>query len=259
MKEMMATLSLERELNDEFQWIEYEIGNGEVHFHSRIEICIVEEGSVEAFVNNAKRTLSKGDLSLALPYDSHCYVTKELSGYSVLLLPSELSEKFIMILNKSPSAHFLCGTAHNARVLDYLSHIKEGKSELTRLGYLHLLLGVIAEAELEAPAAEGIEAELLSELLLYIHKNYKKRLTLSSIASAFGYHPGYISAYFKDRLNVGISRYINVIRLKNAVLLMQKKKYTVTEVALECGFCSTRTFYRAFQREFGCSPKEYFE
>jgi AraC-like DNA-binding protein len=54
-------------------------------------------------------------------------------------------------------------------------------------------------------------------------------------------------------------RYVNVVRLKNAVLLMRQKKQTVTQIAMDCGFSSTRTFYRAFRQEFGCSPKDYKE
>jgi AraC-like DNA-binding protein len=32
---------------------------------------------------------------------------------------------------------------------------------------------------------------------------------------------------------------------------------TVTAAALESGFQSLRSFYRAFQAEFGCTPREY--
>ena len=91
----------------------------------------------------------------------------------------------------------------------------------------------------------------------HFFKNYSKNLTQQSIAKAFGYHPAYISGYFKSRLDIGMSRYINVIRLNCAVQLMRKKKFNMTEIALECGFNSVRTFYRAFRQEFGCSPGDY--
>ncbi|MBR5507809.1 MAG: helix-turn-helix domain-containing protein [Clostridia bacterium] len=40
---------------------------------------------------------------------------------------------------------------------------------------------------------------------------------------------------------------------------MQKKKYTITYCALESGFNSLRTFFRAFNKEFHMSPKEYMK
>ena len=262
MKEKIATLSLERERNDGLLMIEYAIGNGEVHFHSRIEICIVEDGEVEALVNNEKKTLRRGELSIALPYDSHCYITRENSKYCVLILSEEMCTRLHLVLQKKKLlSPFVCGSRHGARILDYLSQIKsKGISELVRLGYVYLILGFIEE-EMSAGFSEeeGGSPELFARILFYIHENYNKNLTLSSIATAFGYHPGYISAYFKSHLDIGISRYIGIIRLKHAVLLMRQKKYTVTQIALECGFCSTRTFYRTFLKEFGCSPKDFME
>ena len=133
----------------------------------------------------------------------------------------------------------------------------EKNNELARLGYAYLILGWITNGVSAATPSDDGNSELLSKLLLYIHDNYDKSLTLHSLAATFGYHPAYISAYFKSRLDMCISRYINIIRLKHAVLLMRQKKYTVTQIAFECGFQSTRTFYRAFHKELGCSPSEY--
>ena len=58
-EKMTATLSIERELKDELRIIEYGVGNGDFHFHSQIELCIVEEGSVDALVNNRAATLEE--------------------------------------------------------------------------------------------------------------------------------------------------------------------------------------------------------
>ena len=67
-----------------------------------------------------------------------------------------------------------------------------------------------------------------------------------------------ISKFFKAKFNVTLVRYLTVIRLKNAVMLLHENKNSVTYCALESGFSSMRTFYRAFSEEFSCSPKEYF-
>ena len=52
-------------------------------------------------------------------------------------------------------------------------------------------------------------------------------------------------------------KYLTIVRLKNALMLMYEKKHSITYCALESGFSSVRTFYRAFSEEFACSPKEY--
>jgi AraC-like DNA-binding protein len=48
-----------------------------------------------------------------------------------------------------------------------------------------------------------------------------------------------------------------MLRLRESILLLQSGKRTVTEAAIESGFGSMRSFYRAFYTEFSCSPKEY--
>lgn len=259
MKKMIATLSIEREFNDELLVIHYDVGNGDLHFHSGMEICIVETGKVEAFVNNSKSILKAGDIAISMPYDSHCYVSNEQSKYCVLVLPAEMSNKVTAILkSRNLSLPFIIDSENREKILELLAQIKKEKNnELTCFGFAYLILGWITNGTSAATPSGELNSELLSKLLLYIHDNYDKSLTLNSIATAFGYHPAYISAYFKSRLDMCISRYINIIRLKNAVLLMRQKKYTMTQIAFDCGFHSTRTFYRAFHKELGCSPSEY--
>lgn len=261
MNKTVATLSIERELNDKLLVIEYEEGNGDVHFHDAVEICIVEDGEIEAFVNNAKRTLASGDIAIALPYDSHSYVSCCKSKYCVLVLPPEMSDKFAAILKSGNSpTPFIIDSSNKSAILENLSKIKKKKeNELLSLGYAYLILGLIANGTYAPIPSEDVGTELLSRLLLYIHDNHDKSLTLNSISTAFGYHPAYISSYFKSRLDMCISRYINIIRLKNAVLLMRQNGHNLTQIAYDCGFNSTRTFYRAFDKEFGCSPREYIK
>ena len=256
-KNMTATLSIERELKDELRVIEYGVGNGDFHFHSQVEICIVEDGIVEALVNNRAATLEKGDISVSFPYDPHRCIAKEGVRYTVLIIPSDIGEKLCSDI-KGAIDPFIRHSETNSAVMGHLVRLKdENTDELERIGLIYLILGIIKKELLSAESSSGGEDELLSGLLLYIHKNYSKNITQTSIAKAFGYHPAYISGYFKSRLDIGMSRYINVIRLNNAVQLMRRRKYNVTEIALECGFNSVRTFYRAFRAEFGCSPGDY--
>ena len=121
------------------------------------------------------------------------------------------------------------------------------------------ILGLIAKNVVFAENETGVTDDLISKILLYIHGNYTDNISLSSIAPRFGYNGSYISQLFKSCFNIGIARYINTLRLKNAVSLMQQRKYSTTYCAIESGFSSLRTFYRVFSSEFGCSPKVYLK
>ena len=82
-------------------------------------------------------------------------------------------------------------------------------------------------------------------------------LTLASVAHDLGYHPNYLSHLFKSRLRIGFHQYLTLLRLREAVLLMKNENKSITECAFESGFQSLRTFYRAFEAEFGCSPRAF--
>ena len=98
-----------------------------------------------------------------------------------------------------------------------------------------------------------------SKILIYIHEHYTENISLASVAAHFGYNASYVSGLFKSSINLGILRYINLLRLKNVITLMQEQKHSTEFCVTESGFRSVRTFYRAFRETFGCSPKEYLE
>ena len=120
-------------------------------------------------------------------------------------------------------------------------------------GNLYVILGVIARNVVFEEGASYTGSDLISKILLYVHEHFREEISLSSIAAHF------VSGLFKSSVNVGILRYINFLRLKNVVTLLNERKYSTEFCVLESGFRSVRTFYRAFREEFGCSPKEYLE
>ena len=255
-----AILSLERELRDELQILSYEQGNGDFFFHSQMELCIVEEGQIDALVANSAGRLSRGAVCVSLRNDPHRYVSEGRVKYTVLVLPSEISEHFYASLGeRTLSSRFITDAAVCEKMLSYLAALKTEKSELSRLGYVYLMLGLVAAQASPAKTEAKPDAALLSRLLLYLHENCAEDLSLARLASTFGYHPSYLSGYFKASLGIGLSRYVGILRLKNALMLMQSREKGMTEIALDCGFGSSRSFYRAFQREFVCSPKEYLQ
>ncbi len=256
---MRATFGIDRERENKLHIIEYINGNGDFHFHSQIELCYVEEGKIDAFVNNNTKQLKEGDVSVSLSFDTHVYIPSGYARFTVIIIPCNMCKIFSSaISNKKISNPFICDKASTSRIKNYISELKkESTNEIEKIGYIHLILGIIINKLNFDESDKYAEAQLLSKILLYIQDHYKKNLTLSSIASEFGYNASYISRYFKSCLEIGITQYINIIRLKNAIELMHTKKHSIAYCALESGFPSIRTFYRIFHQEFGHTPKEY--
>jgi transcriptional regulator GlxA family with amidase domain len=56
---------------------------------------------------------------------------------------------------------------------------------------------------------------------------------------------------------MSFSEYINTLRLKDAVILLQQSDLSIESISEETGFGTVRTFQRQFQTRYGMSPKDY--
>ena len=257
---MQAKFGIERELDQSFRVIDYHNGNGDFHFHSQIEIMIVTDGEVDALVNDHRKRLGRGDVSIALGYDTHTYAPVVDAMFSVLILPPDVCRDFTAAIGgKTIASPFVCGAAAEKIGACFREIRTHEKETLTTKGNLYVILGVIARNVAFEDGASYAGADLISKILFYVHEHYKEEISLSSIAGHFGYNASYISRLFKSCVSLGVLRYVNFLRLKNVVTLLREQKYSTEFCVLESGFRSVRTFYRAFREEFGCSPKEYME
>ena len=256
---MQPRFYIEREKEQDIFYKEYSNGTGYLGFHSPIELYFVNEGQMEVIINDKKKTLSKNQMSVALSFDAHTYKTVNNSKSAVLIIPTYMCEEFITtIKHKRILNPFICDEDAVLKIKEYIKEMgKNGINHIVKQGYIYLILGIVYENLNFVEATESIDPELSSKILFYINENFRKNITLASIATEFGYNQSYISRYFKASFETGLSRYITMVRLKNALILMHEKKHTLTYCALESGFNSMRTFYRVFAEEFKCSPKEY--
>ncbi|MFN8209157.1 MAG: AraC family transcriptional regulator [Bacteroidales bacterium] len=69
-----------------------------------------------------------------------------------------------------------------------------------------------------------------------------------------------INSLFKQNLQINFTEYINQIRVKESISMLQSEKfdhYKVDAIGLEAGFSSRSSFYEAFKKETGLTPSEF--
>jgi two-component system response regulator YesN len=79
---------------------------------------------------------------------------------------------------------------------------------------------------------------------------------LYSVALHFNLAEKYFSRFFKEQVGENFSCYLEKIRMRQAKVLLACKKKTIQEIAEQVGYQNTNTFYKAFKRIYGVSPRD---
>ena len=84
---MQANLLLQREINNKIECGNVRRPYSAFHFHSHIELYIVKSGAIEIIINDQKKVLSAGEISVAFSYDAHGYKGFDGSEAIYLIIP----------------------------------------------------------------------------------------------------------------------------------------------------------------------------
>lgn len=66
-----------------------------------------------------------------------------------------------------------------------------------------------------------------------------------------------LTTKIKKATGLTFSEYIGTLRLEAAAGMLLDGNETIERIAYSCGYKDKSTFYRAFSKKYGCSPKEY--
>lgn len=98
----------------------------------------------------------------------------------------------------------------------------------------------------------------INRVMDYIGKNIDKAIDLSVMADIASFSPYHFHRIFTFITGETPNNFVSRIRLeKAAVLLQDRPKDSVSEIAFECGFVNIASFSRAFKIFFGVSAKEF--
>ena len=233
------------------------------HFHSSIELMYVTEGTLSVIVDGKHTQLHPGEFSISPSFAIHSYWTEGTSRSYVLTVPMESIPSYKSLLSKKTFARYF-GEDHShgelKRCMEALIRLfaeeeeSSGDSVVRRnlmKGYLYVVISLIL-------GETGVEAHAQSrDEFLAKNIHYQEKLTLDMLAQHFGYSTYRFSRLFHNYFGRGITECINSMRCREAAVALDRKKVSVTEIAMASGFESTRTFYREFKRYYGMTPTQY--
>ena len=255
---MQAEFHLRRERTNQLEYGWGTKANRSIHFHSQIEIYFVLEGEIGVWINDKYRLLHANEISVSFSYDAHGYREETPSRFAYLVVPTDLLHEFLpMFTERQTGDPFISDPEIFQKAYAAFCEIPTGANELAVRGYVYVILGILSACLPLEVRVDLREPRSLARLLMYINEHFRGELTLTDLAAAFGYNPSYLSRNFRETFGISFSRYVTMLRLREAILLLGDGGRSITACALESGFGSLRSFYRAFYDEFHCTPTEY--
>lgn len=249
------------------------------HSHPYYEIYFFLNGDVTYLVDGKKYDLEYGDYLLIPP---------EVKHHPVFHSTGKTYQRFVLWISQSyyesmcsSSSDFAYSFSYvteqkhyrfrtdfvtfqdiQSRLLDLLEESRGHKafhklnSQLMVHSFLLFLNRITYDMLHQVPVS--YENVLYLNICDYINNHLAENLSLDHLASFFYASKYHISHVFKDNMGISLHQYILKKRLhacKNGI----SSGLPLGELYQQYGFTDYTSFYRAFRKEFGLSPKEFRE
>lgn len=157
------------------------------------------------------------------------------------------------VMENAPNKDYIIITAY-----DSFSNAQKA----LRLGAKDILLKPIEYKQLMQSIARAIgwkftDNSTLNGILEYINNNYQQKIDLTMLGNIFYISPNHIPRLFKQYLNTSTMAYVNEVRIKKAIELLDKGEVSVKEAAELTGYESLNNFYKYFKIYTGLTPAAY--
>ena len=260
-----------------YYYSDYYLSKVESHTHNYYEFYFFLEGNVDMIIEGDVFSMHPGDLVLIppkirhhaeirnqeLPYRrfvfwisrEYCKHLLELSpDYVYLMQHVEVAGDYvfsndIITFNTIQSKVFA--------LIDEMRSNRFGRDARITLCVNDLILHLNRIVhERNYPRSEKEDKNLYQSLAEYIEKNLEGNLSLEHLAEVFYVSKYHIAHTFKDHTGLSIHQYITKKRLtacREAILGGSE----ITQAYLMFGFGDYSSFYRAFKKEYGISPREF--
>ena len=236
------------------------------HWHRSVEIFAVFEGEMDFYLTDECLPLLSGEFILVNSNEIHSINVPNPNKTVVIQMPLKTFEDYFTGEQFIRFSH--SSRAQDSKILELVQEMFE-TYEKKECGYemkvkglyfmiLYLLVTEYRELEVtDDQLKRNRKLDRLSMITTYIKENYASELTLEDLAKIFGYSPYYLSKMFQKYAGINYKAYLQSVRVENAYKEMANSDHTISEVAMNNGFPSSKAFAKAFSKKYGLLPSEY--
>lgn len=177
-----------------------------------------------------------------------------IAGDRTQLLKSCLLELVVMMsraaVESGASPAMLLG--NNFRSLTDLSNMEDEEEIAVWIrNMLEVLIDSIHRSN------EYPQSLLLNRAVQYMRDNLSEPLRRDDVARLAGVSPGHFNKLLTERMGHSFSDLLMQMRISRVKELLLQNRSSLTEIALDCGFCDQSHLNKVFRKETGLTPGDY--
>ncbi len=222
---------------------------------SNYYICLVFRGSAVLKVGTSETHIKKGTLFFTFPNQAYYIEASKDFTYLYISFNGEGVTDLLNSLNINIRNSVFENYEHLIEF--WMSAIRRinsvNASTLTESTLMYSLSFISSQSN--APAKDKFDS-----ILDYISHNYTlKDISLKKIADIFFYNEKYLSSLFTKKTGVKFTNYINELRIKYAINLIENGEQNISSIAGKCGYTDQFYFSKIFKKVVQKTPTEYIK
>lgn len=254
---MLAKQELRNYANNERVWVgRYKNSHNLLHWHYDCELLFVEYGSIQVFCSGNSYFLQQGDAFFIESGNMHFMHATEGTILRVFFFSHELTKQVSQYRLESPRLSQDYGIDKLYDTLyAVLSEKKRFYQQMAENLVVNLILRIYQNESLVNNTQTNTMAEDFKALLADIEEKYAS-YTFEGAVRFMRVSESYFSKLFHSLAGTTFSQYLNYVKVEHAIEMLQSdRNFTMTEIAIACGFSTIRNFNRVFKTLTGYTPK----
>ena len=234
--------------------------------HQNIEIFILISGEVNCRVEENSYTITDGDIVFIRPNEIHTFNSNSCErivlGISNSFFAENDCQAYAEMFYKSKNGMNNLIKSETAKKYNLINVIKRMEAYINEdtvpetivkgclAEFFHMMKKALDESYPKKDSADN----LVDEIRLYINNNITSPLSLKTIANRFFISEQYLCRIFKKSMNITVHQYISAKRIKTFETLV-KSGTGIQAACMKAGFNDYSSFYRAYKKHTGDSPR----